>query len=164
MTIEGERMNAVVGLSHAGIQVEDADRSIAFYEELGLTVSARWSNGLPYLQRLVGVPGVTLDVVVMAIPGSDAVLEILEYTGVERSSIDPATVNTGTGHVCFLVDDLDSMYERLRGNGVESVSPPQTPEIGPNAGGRVVYLKDPDGIRVELLQTSRTMTGEARGA
>ncbi len=155
-------MNAVVGLSHAGIQVEDANRSIAFYEQLGLEVAARWENGQPYLQRLVGLPDVTLDIVVMTIPGSDGVLEILEYKNVERTPIDPATVNPGTGHVCFLVHDLDSLYERLLEQGVESISRPQTPDIGPNVGGRVVYLKDPDGIRVELLQTTRTMTGEAR--
>jgi hypothetical protein len=28
----------------------------------------------------------------------------------------------------------------------------------------VVYCVDPDGIRVELLQTTRTMTGAPRGA
>ena len=31
-----------------------------------------------------------------------------------------------------------------------------TPTIGPNEGGRAVYLMDPDGIRVELIQTRRS--------
>jgi hypothetical protein len=35
---------------------------------------------------------------------------------------------------------------------VEFVSAPVTPTAGPNTGGRVVYMKDPDGIRVELVQ------------
>jgi hypothetical protein len=29
-----------------------------------------------------------------------------------------------------------------------------TPTIGPNKGGRAVYLIDPDGFRVELIQTA----------
>lgn len=152
----------LVGLSHAGIQVADAERSIRFYERLGLTLAARWTNARPYLQELVGYPGVSLDVAVMAIPGSEAVFEILEYRGVEGDPVDPATANPGTGHVCFLVEDLDGLYEVLREQGVEFVSAPQVPDVGPNLGGRVVYLKDPDGIRVELLQTSRRMTGEPR--
>jgi hypothetical protein len=33
---------------------------------------------------------------------------------------------------------------------------PVTPEIGPNKGGRIVYMIDPDGYRVELIQTSNS--------
>lgn len=145
----------LTGLAHAGIQVADAERSIAFYERLGLSVASRLTNGRPYIQRLVGYPGVTLEVVMMAIPGSSTRLEILEYRGVEGTPIDPATANPGTGHVCFFVEELDEMYERLLAEGVDFVSPPQIPDVGPNEGGRVVYLKDPDEIRVELLQTPR---------
>jgi lactoylglutathione lyase len=39
---------------------------------------------------------------------------------------------------------------------VKSVSPPVTPTIGPNRGGRAVYLIDPDGFRVELIETQRS--------
>ena len=155
-------MSAIRGFSHAGIQVRDVERSVAFYELLGLTVAARWSTSEPYVQRVVGYPGVTLDVAVMAVPNSDAVIEILEYRGVTGTPVDPATANPGTGHVCLLVDDLEALHARLVARGVESVSAVQTPTAGPNTGGRVVYLKDPDGIRVELLQTTRTMAGAPR--
>lgn len=155
-------MSAIRGLSHPGIHVRDIDRSITFYEQLGLTLGARWSTNQPYVQRVVGYyPDVTLEVAVMTIPGSDAVLEILEYRGVEGEAIDSATANPGTAHFCLLVEDLDGLYERLTADDVAFVSEPQTPTSGPNAGGRVVYLKDPDDIRVELLETTRTMTGEA---
>jgi hypothetical protein len=30
---------------------------------------------------------------------------------------------------------------------------------GPNKGGRLVYMKDPDGIRVELVETARMSDG-----
>jgi len=35
-----------------------------------------------------------------------------------------------------------------------AVSPPVTPTIGRNRGGRAVYMIDPDGFRVELIQSS----------
>ena len=64
--------------------------------------------------------------------------------------------------MCFYVEALDELYEVLVGAGVRSVSEPVTPTVGPNAGGRAVYMIDPDGIRVELVQTSRSLTGAAR--
>lgn len=154
-------MSGISGFSHTGVQVREIERSVAFYQRLGLRLAARWENGAEYVGREVGYPGVTLQVAVLAVPGSDAVLELLQYDGVAGEPIDPATGNPGTGHFCLLVEDLDGIYAELRGE-VEFISEPQTPILGPNQGGRVVYLKDPDGFRVELLQTPRTMTGELR--
>jgi catechol 2,3-dioxygenase-like lactoylglutathione lyase family enzyme len=152
----------ISGFSHAGVQVAELERSIAFYERLGLELAARWTNGEEYVGRQVGYPGVVLQVAVMSIPGSDAVLELLEYQGVERAPIDPATANPGTGHFCLAVEDLEAIYTRLVKAGIECISPPQTPTVGPNKGGRAIYMKDPDGYRVEMLQSPRTMTGAPR--
>jgi catechol 2,3-dioxygenase-like lactoylglutathione lyase family enzyme len=151
----------ITGFSHAGVQVAELERSIAFYEKLGLELAARWTNSEEYVGRQVGYPGVVLQVAVMSIPGSDAVLELLEYQGVERAAIDPATANPGTGHFCLAVEDLEEIYARLEGE-VDFIAPPQTPTIGPNKGGRAIYAKDPDGYRVEMLQSPRRMTGEPR--
>jgi len=43
--------------------------------------------------------------------------------------------------------------------GVESVDPPVTPmkpTIGPNKGRRAIYIIDPDGIRVEFIESARS--------
>ena len=40
------------------------------------------------------------------------------------------------------------------------MTPPVTPTIGPNKGGRAVYMIDPDGIRVEFITTSQTFDGK----
>jgi lactoylglutathione lyase len=40
----------------------------------------------------------------------------------------------------------------LEADGVEFLSPPVVPTVGPNTGRPAVYLKDPDGIRIELLE------------
>jgi lactoylglutathione lyase len=157
-------MASISGLSHVGIQVSDLDRSVRFYKEcFGLEEVARWTKCEPYVQRLVGYyPDLTLAVAILRLPGSDAFLEILEYRGVPRTAIDPATANPGTGHFCLYVEDLDALYAQLTAKGVEFVSEVQSPTAGPNTGGRVVYAMDPDGIRIELLQTRVTLTGEPR--
>ena len=74
----------------------------------------------------------------------------------DRTAVDTRTANPGTAHIAFFVDDLDTIYAELQAKGVRSVSPPVTPTIGPNEGGRAVYLLDPDQIRVELIQTNRS--------
>lgn len=144
---------AVLGCNHVGIQVRDVEVSTAFYvEHLGFERVNRWSLSQPYLRQVVGYPTVTLEVAMLTIPGSDLLLEILEYRDVERAPVDPATANPGTAHFCLLVDDLDGLYADLRSKGVDFVSEPETPTRGPNEGGRIVYMKDPDGIRVELIE------------
>jgi predicted enzyme related to lactoylglutathione lyase len=64
-------------------------------------------------------------------------------------------LHAGSAHLCFVTDDMDGEFEQLVANGAERINPPQTVEGGPNDGGRVVYLKAPDGNGVELHQLAR---------
>ena len=159
----GDPAWSVSGVGHFGIQVADIERSITFYEQLlGLELVARWTRDQEYIQDLVGYPGVELHVAVFRLPKTDACLEVLEYKNVERSPVDSRTANPGTAHLCLYVDDLEAVYDRLNEAGVEFVSEPKTPTVPPNQGGRVVYMLDPDGIRIELLQTRLTLAAEPR--
>jgi lactoylglutathione lyase len=156
-------MSGITGTSHVGIQVEDLDRSVAFYRDLiGLEYVDDWVRDQEYIRELVGYPGVVLHVAVLRLPDTNAFLEILEYKNVPRQAVDTGTANPGTGHLCFYVDDLDTVYARLTAAGVRSLSGVKVPTAGPNTGGKVVYMVDPDGIRVELLETKRTLAGEPR--
>jgi lactoylglutathione lyase len=151
------------GVSHFGIQVADLDRSVHFYGDLlGLELVTRWVRDQAYIQELVGYPGVELNVAVFRLPYSEAFLEILEYRNVERHPVDPATANPGTAHFCLYVKDIEALYERLVARDVRFVSGIKSPDVGPNSGGKVVYMIDPDGIRVELLETAKTLAGDPR--
>ena len=146
-----------------GIQVAELERSAAFYGGLlGFELVARWVRDQAYIQELVGYPGVELHVAVFRLPHSDAFLEILEYRNVERQAIDTATANPGTAHFCLYVDDLDAFHDELSAAGVEFVSVVKSPDVGPNKGGKAVYMIDPDGIRVELIETQKTLAGDPR--
>jgi lactoylglutathione lyase len=150
-------MPSITRPHHIGLQVADLERSVGFYQGvLGFDVVFQWNPQAAYIGELVGYPDVDLHAAILRLPNSDMFLELLEYRNVERSPVDTSTANPGTAHIAFFVDDLDTLYARLRVWGVASVSAPVTPTIGPNIGGRAVYLKDPDGIRVELIQTRRT--------
>ena len=142
---------------HTGIQVADLERSVAFYRDiLGFELVFAWNPRADYIRTMVGYPDVDLHAAVLRMPNSDYFLEILEYRDVEKTPVDTRTANPGTAHIAFFTDDCDGLYAELTAKGVRSVSAPVTPTIGPNKGGRAVYMIDPDGIRVEFIQTSRS--------
>lgn len=155
-------MASITKAHHMGLQVADLDRSVAFYRDiLGFEVIFAWNPQAAYIRELVGYPEADIHAAILRLPGTDVVLELLDYRNVERTPIDTGTANPGTAHIAFFVDDLDALYADLIAKGVRSVSPPVTPTMGPNEGGRAVYLIDPDGIRVELIQTRRSFADYA---
>jgi lactoylglutathione lyase len=143
----------VVGAWHTGFQVADLDRSLSFYRDL-LGLEEIWRRVVThdYIATLVGYPGLELHQALLRIPGTDHCLELLDYRNVERAPVDTRTANPGTAHICLVVERLAALWDRLLDAGVEFVSPPVVPPIGPNKGRLVVYMSDWDGIRVELLQ------------
>jgi lactoylglutathione lyase len=147
---------AITNAHHVGLTVRSLERSLRFYRDaFGFEIVFQWNPQAAYIRELVGCPTVDLHAVVLRIPGSDVFLELMEYREVDAEAIDPMTARAGVAHIAFAVDDLDSLYESLVAQGHSSVSRPVTPTIGPNRGGRAVYLLDPDGIRVELIQSAR---------
>jgi lactoylglutathione lyase len=155
-------MASITRPHHTGLQVQDLERSVAFYRDiLGFEVVFAWNPRAPYIGELVGYPDVDLHAAILRPPNSEVFLELLEYRNVERTPVDTRTANPGTAHTAYYVDDLDTLYAELVAKGVRSVSAPVTPTIGPNEGGRAVYLIDPDGIRVELIQTRRSFADYA---
>lgn len=142
-----------VGFGHVGFQVRDLDRAVRFYRDIiGLELVDRLTRDDAYLGQVTGYPGVVLDIALLVEPTSRTLLELLQYPDGLGTPIDPATANPGTGHVCFVVDDVDAIHARAVAAGFGSVNPPVTPTSGMWTGGRSVYMLDPDGIRVELVQ------------
>jgi catechol 2,3-dioxygenase-like lactoylglutathione lyase family enzyme len=68
-----------LGIDHSAISVEDAQRSAAFYESLGLTVSQRSVNHDPAQAALDHLPHPVVDVVAMTPEHATPHLELLCY-------------------------------------------------------------------------------------
>lgn len=143
------------GLHHTGYTVSDLDRSVTFYRDrLGMEVLATQEKQGGYLAAIVGYPDAHVRMAHLRMPGSEHVLELFQYlapSGAAPERIEPRDV--GTAHVCIRVDDLPAVYRQLRQAGVDSfVSEPVEVDTGINAGGYGLYLRDPDGIVLELFQ------------
>lgn len=151
-------MAAVRGLHHTCYTVSDLDRSVAFYRDLlGCEVLAEQEKEGGYLAAIVGYPDAHVRMAHLRVPGAEHVIELFEYLTPAGTRADVEPRNVGASHLCFLVDDLPALYEELREKGVGSfVSPPVEVDTGVNKGGYALYLRDPDGISVELFQPPAT--------
>ena len=71
------------------------------------------------------------------------------------SRIDHESADPGTAHIAFTVDDLDSVRERLSNAGATIISrrPITIDEPGGSFDGAIcLYVRDPDGVILELVQ------------
>jgi len=137
---------------HIGITVGDLERAIAFWERL-LAVSSRNRRVLdgPQVGVMVGYPGVRIDSCWLDIPGGVA-LELLQYLDRDDEQYDPGTAHPGNVHICLHVDDMDAMHAHAVACGASPVSAvPIEVKAGPRAGTRLAYLRDPEGVTLELV-------------
>ena len=152
---EVKARDSVERLHHTGYTVSNLDRSLAFYRDLlGCEVVATQEKQGGYLAEIVGYPEAHVRMAHLRAPESPHIIELFEYLAPvpdrSRAPLEPR--NVGTAHMSFIVSDLTTMYERLLAAGVEFFSPPVEIDTGINAGGRALYLRDPDGIPMELFQ------------
>src|SRR4029079_11290317 len=102
-----------------------------------------------------GVKGAEIKLAVLKTPG-DQKIELLEYLApTDRRCANVRSCDVGSVHVALLVDDLKGVLERIAASGWEAAGKPQTLTRGPNAGKRVVYVRDPDGTTIELMQPAK---------
>jgi catechol 2,3-dioxygenase-like lactoylglutathione lyase family enzyme len=146
-------MELVSGVDHVGLTVTDIERSIEFYTSvLECTVVMRQEKQGGYLAAIVGYPGAHVLMTHLQPPGGGPRIELFQYLVPESVDRDLEPRNVGNAHICFVVDDLAGLYQRLVDQGIGTISPPIDVDTGVNTGGSSLYLYDPDGITLELFQ------------
>ena len=75
----------------------------------GSSSSGSASTPRTYVREIVGQPDATLHQAMLRFPGSDHMLELIDYRGVDRTPVDTNPVNPGTAHICVLVRDLRAL-------------------------------------------------------
>jgi lactoylglutathione lyase len=126
-------------LIHTCYRITDPERSLAFYEALGLEKRRE----LPIREEAVNY--------FLGVPGMDG--PELELTYNFETPAGGYELGAGYGHVAIRVDDLDGTLERLAGEGIEPERPPYRVREG---GSRICFVRDPDGYRVEIIERSGT--------
>jgi catechol 2,3-dioxygenase-like lactoylglutathione lyase family enzyme len=150
--------DAITGLNHVSVTAADIERSLAFWNRLlGFRILGRGEVAYPYLDEIIGLGPVRLLWAELEIPGTGgAILEIFEYLVPEGRPQDGRTCDPGNVHLCLECADVDALLSKLHAAGVVSRSPePVTIPRGNWEGYRTVYVTDPDGVTVELLEPPR---------
>lgn len=161
MVTDGQ-LGTVTGLFHVGVTVADLDRALAFYRDLlGFELVAERLYTEPYIMEITAAPARAIRIGILAIPGSEVRVELLEYRGLERHSGSARPYDYGTGHFCLYVNNIDALYERLHEAGVRGRSDgPVRITVGINEGSRAMYLTDPDGYNIEIFERLTSDAGQ----
>lgn len=123
-------------LAYTGIRVRDLDRSVEFYAHV---------LGMERLRRIKS-PETDGEFAVLRSEGSSHWLEINWYA--EASPVaGPYREGDELDHLAFQVDDLDAALGYLKERGYPAVRGPIETK-----STRWAYVKDPDGIWVEVFQ------------
>jgi catechol 2,3-dioxygenase-like lactoylglutathione lyase family enzyme len=143
----------IIAADHTGITVENLERSLAFWRDvLGLELSHTAHQTGELAEEITGVAGAEIKLAVLKTPGGHKI-ELLEYLAPpDRKHSDVRPCDVAHVHVALLVDDLDTILEKIAASGWRAAGKPQTLKMGPNAGKRVVYVRGPDGTTIEFMQ------------
>ncbi len=144
----------VLATNHTSFTVSDLDRSIAFFSEvLGFEMVNRAQRDPKLISSITGVPGADIEVAYIQGPGHR--LELIQYHGPsERSQVDSRPCDSGFAHVAYDVDNVDAAVAASAPHQVLPIGEVTVIDKGPNAGRKVVYLRDPDGVTIEYIEAT----------
>jgi catechol 2,3-dioxygenase-like lactoylglutathione lyase family enzyme len=143
----------ITGIHHVGLTVGSLDRSLAFYKEMfGLEPEFVARGEGDELSRAVGVPCAKLTFAFLR--AGNGSVELIEYGNERRTSYDSRNCDVGAPHLCFGVPDVDAAYQELKDKGADFYSAPLRITDGPLAGCAFAYLRDPDGLTLEIFQAA----------
>jgi catechol 2,3-dioxygenase-like lactoylglutathione lyase family enzyme len=146
----------VTGLFHAGVTVSDMEESLRFYRDgLGLEVLLDGESAIGAAREIWNLDAERVRVVFLKVPGTDSVVELFQFFGIERHAASARPCDYGAGHMCLYVDDAEALHARLTELGYGSrAGEVVTIANGPHAGAKAVYMLDPDRYHVELYERS----------
>ncbi len=151
----------IQGFSHIGIVVSDLDRSIRFYSEV---FGFAQLYQLDFRNNEVAVTmeqeGAFRSAMLIR---DDIRIELLQWVDVEVSGSGERKPMTELGftHLSFRVEDIDGLTEAIVAAGGALVDQTRTVlgEASDPASPRLIYLTDPDGTRIELMQNVPDLSG-----
>lgn len=141
----------ITRLDHVSVVVDDLAAAIDFFTELGMTREGEMPIEGPWVDRVNGIDGIQIDIVMMRTPDGHGRLELTKFRNPQLVDSEPAIAppNTlGLRSVMFTVDSVDDTVARLRANGAELLGEVvQYEDVY-----RLCYVRGPAGIIVALAE------------
>lgn len=143
-------MSHIRKFDHVGITVADLDLVTDFFVALGLEVEGRAFMEGEFLDTVCGIPNARTEVVMLLTPDGGAKLELGKFIRPDHQPGSPEAMSTELGlrNVCFEVEDLPGIVDRLAKDGYGLVG-----GVGEHEGmWRMAYVRGPEGIIVALAE------------
>jgi catechol 2,3-dioxygenase-like lactoylglutathione lyase family enzyme len=137
-------------MDNVGIVVDDLDKVVEFFIELGLSLEGKFMIEGDWSGRVTGVHGQRVEVAMMKTPDGHSRLELSRF-------LEPAVVSDhrnapvnslGYLRVMFAVEDIDDTLARLAKLGATVVDE----VVNYENVYRLCYIRGPEGILVGLAQ------------
>jgi len=145
------RNPALKRIDNIGIVVEDLDRTIEFFRELGLELEGRATVQGEWAGRVTGLGDQRVETAMMRTPDGHGRLELSRF--LEPPVVADhrnAPVNAlGYLRVMFAVDDIDETLARLSKLGAQLVS---SEVVQYEDAYRLCYVRGPDGLLIGLAE------------
>lgn len=139
-------------LSHIGICVSDLERSVRFYcDILGFAELSRLQVKGQEAGRLLDIAGGELQAVYLERDGTRIELLFFPVAGHEQATTPRPMNRLGFTHLSLRVADLDAVAQAIQRAG--GVTLAQTRVNNAAWDSKAMFVTDPDGLRIELLQT-----------
>ena len=151
----------IQGFSHIGICVTDLDRSIRFYTEVfGFVVLYQLDFENNEVAATMEQEGTFRSAMLIR---DDIRVELLQWVDVETTGTGQRKPMTELGftHLSFRVEDVDGLTDAIVAAGGQLVESTRTVlgDVEDPTSGRFIYLTDPDGTRIELMQNVPDLSG-----
>lgn len=140
----------IVGFNHTSFTVVDLERAVRFWAKLGFSGPGIVERDAGWVGEVTGVPNARIRVVHLY--GHGQHLEFIEYADGQLENPVALPSTPGVGHVCLDVDHIHETFEQLLGAGaipLGRMTEIDQPGMAPCTAG---YLRDPNGIIIELLE------------
>jgi glyoxylase I family protein len=127
----------LIGFEHIGTTSRDLDKAIAFY------------CGLLGFRLVLRKPQASGELAFLDAGGG--MLEVFAPATATEPSRDVPPGEAGMRHLTLAVTDVDAMIGKLEEAGIEIIERPR-PAHNTELIKRVAFVRDPDGIIVELIE------------
>ncbi len=138
-------------LTHLGLCVSDLERSVRFYSEVfGFSEVGRLEPDIESTSRILEIPDAKLQAVYLERDGWR--LELLYFPSPGHTGSDaPRPVNQlGLTHLSFRVRELAAFVGRVEAAGGRVLEDSRL-DIPDGKGSSALFVVDPDGTRIELI-------------
>ena len=147
----------IIGFDHTSFTVTDIHKSVEFWTRyLGFEAASVSPREGDWQEKVTGVPGAEL--LIAHLYGHGHHMEFIQYTGGGRPSSPIQPSMAGAAHVCLIVDDIVATWGDLMRAGAAGQGEISDVTMGHAVGCKAAYLRDPNGIIIELVELPRRGT------